>query len=269
VRVHVNILSLDWDTFFHDRANDPEQWNLYDWGHCESRSFIEEAWEVRAAGFLSHDMPLPGTTGEEDDFWTRFRIKRTGKLVYCESHALMSMPRKTLGLRSVAGGVLWTYDAHHDLGYGNYRSEADDQERTLETEVGDRWNCENWGLLWYLGGAEIHVRYPTWRDPDDEVKPFVNVDIQVDAVDNRPSVEFDRVFVCRSGAWTPSWLDESFFAFVERAPIDCKINLDGVTPRTLDLTLAEHIATECLRLRAEGPPVIPQARALDRSGGGC
>jgi len=41
---------------------------------------------------------------------------------------------------------------------------------------------------------------------------------------------FHRAFLCRSGAWVPSWVDPSFFAFLEAAPLP-KEALEPVRPR--------------------------------------
>ena len=44
---------------------------------------------------------------------------------------------------------------------------------------------------------------------------------------------FDRVFLCRSGGWSPSWLDPKFNAFVQACPVEEKIDI-GLTPRVWD-----------------------------------
>jgi hypothetical protein len=52
---------------------------------------------------------------------------------------------------------------------------------------------------------------------------------------------FHRVFLCRSGAWVPPWVDPAFFAFLESAPLP-KEALEPLAPRPFDL--------EALRSRA-------------------
>jgi len=111
---------------------------------------------------------------------------------------------------------VWLYDAHHDSGYP-HKGDKDYLSRLLERGA---WSCEDWMVLYRALGADLHVRYPEWRAwaVTGELEPAVYVDRRVDD-GSVPDLEFDKVFVCRSGAWVPPWHDEAFNRFVAAAPI--------------------------------------------------
>jgi hypothetical protein len=90
--------------------------------------------------------------------------------------------------------------------------------------------CGDWLLYYALTtSAEIHVRYPSWKqwafDYESDYAPgldksIVKADIQiVDDTNTQDMPVFDAVFVCRSGAWVPSWCDPAFFKFLDQCPL--------------------------------------------------
>jgi len=214
----VNLLSVDFDFFFRkvERWEDgktPDGRNtffLYDWGHKESPFMIKALWPIRAVGFLDAGLPLPSTTGEEQMFWSRFRFKKGARFYYAESHSQIARPKL---LRDIL--QIWSFDAHHDAGY-----KTDTLDRIHETE---RVSAEDWVVYAQALGIHVRVIYPRWRSYalEDE-PPDADVDRLVDDGEKASRVVFDRVFVCRSGAWVPSWVDEQFFAFMDAAPFKKK-----------------------------------------------
>ena len=211
------LLVIDYDFFFEnklmsfDKDKDPDpEWQLYDWGHAENRFMIEMVWQTRASGFLRNGLELPGLTGEQHNFWNRFDIDENAICYIAESNSNAVSP-------VVAEGVdeIWLYDAHHDCGY-----RGEDEEELLSEGL---FSCENW-LMYYASqfiDCEVHQRYPSWYPNalTTDMQPALEIDRQVDHADNRPDVTFDRVFVCRSGAWVPPWLDHDFFSFVGECPV--------------------------------------------------
>jgi hypothetical protein len=84
----MRILSVDWDFFFPVPNADPQLWALYDWQQGENPFFSSGfVWVTRATGFTMNGLPLPGTTGEEQTFWSRFRFKEDCWLWVAESHS--------------------------------------------------------------------------------------------------------------------------------------------------------------------------------------
>jgi hypothetical protein len=230
----VRLLVVDWDYFFEDKAQDPKEWALYDWGHKESQFYTTTVWDSRAAGFLSQGLDLPRTTGEELLFWQRFAYKPFTSLFFAESNALAAHPRVMRNVTEV-----WLYDAHHDSGYS--------PNALQEVRDSDQVSCEDWMLAYHLAGIpghKLHVRYPRWKEKywrDVEPKPAIrDLDRRTDDGAQFPFRGLvDRIFVCRSGAWTPPWIDRRFQTFIEDAPARRKIDF-GLVDRKFDINVAKQ-----------------------------
>jgi len=214
------LLVVDWDYFFPVDEHG-KHWGLYDWGHQEGRDiFLNRIWPIRAAGFKQYNLPLPMTSGEEKAFWKRFRFSKDAQLFIADSNSRAAKLEVAEDVSSV-----YLFDAHHDSGY---RDGALD--RVLKEQ---RVSCEDWMIGYYLEGAKkLDVRYPRWRHyaMQYEPKPAIPVHRQVDDGQAVP-LTFHRVFICRSGAWTPPWLDERFEAFVLSCPAPLVARLDDIEKR--------------------------------------
>lgn len=247
----MNLLVVDFDTFVRvcERPRDdrfPGEWSLYDWGHSEEASiFYETVWPIRAGSFLRAEQPLPRADDEAlRTFWQRFRFGRHTRMFMADSNMYAAHERVRRGVDQV-----WLFDAHHDSGYS-----IDAVERLLTTS---RVDCSNWMLVYASLDAELHMRYPAWRhyaldDPDfgREGTPQIPLDRQVDD-GSAPDVVFDRVFVCKSPAWVPSWCDDQWLDFIAAAPFRQKETMGGMKPRRhFDLADAERHAQEERDLRA-------------------
>ena len=233
----MRLLVVDWDYFCAvvERPEDGDEWVLYDWGHDEAQEiFFEDIWPSRAAGFIASDLPLPDTSGEELGFWRRFNINPRAQLFVADSNMWAAHARINRFIDD-----LWLYDAHHDAGY------RDDALRDVDQANKQvRVTCEDWMIAYGIQGTHLHMRYPRWRyyGMEGEPVPHVKMDRRVD--DGEPvDVPFDRVFVCRSPAWTAPWLDATFQEFIEAAPVARTIPLHGMKPlRDFDRGAAEEIA---------------------------
>ena len=219
----MNLLSVDWDYFFpnpfrsKDGKNDSKLL-LYDWGHRETSFFISGLWHSRALGFAQNGLELPMTEGYSG-FWERFRLRKGTKLFVAESHSqIVSLPFRRL----VRGQLeqVYSFDAHHDAGYHRESPEEIFRRGTV--------TCEDW-VLWFLfGGVETKVFYPPWMDTELEPEPAIDLDRKTDPGGKIPLL-FSAVFLCRSGAWVPSWTDHQFQEFVQAFP-----------GKVVDLGLAER-----------------------------
>jgi len=233
----VNLLSVDWDFFFADRDG-YEKGFLYDWGHREAPLFINDLWEIRAAAFHNAGVKLPRTTGHETWFWEGIKCVPDAPLYVAESHAFAVDSRIYEPMVwDTDEPVIWSFDAHHDLGYYD---DALDNVRNGIIE------CGSW-LLWYAVYVQptVHIRYPSWHRRHADLD---RIALSQEALDNllftydrkltgratfRNLPVFDAIFVCRSGAWVPSWLDDDFFTFLVAAPTDNIIKLgEGRMPLT-------------------------------------
>jgi hypothetical protein len=276
-----NVLVIDFDYFFPDLmgATDPEsrkQWALYDWGHREAPFFVDAVWTSRAAGFRLANLDLPMLTGEQIGFWDRFRFRRNTPLFYHDSNAAALCKQ----VSSKRAESIWLYDAHHDAGYSGFEK-PETVMRVLEKGL---YECGNWMLWYWATGAELHVRYPTWKtwafEQESRPEEWLNsrfksgIDRQFDDLKPNPTI-FDRVFVCRSGAWVPSWVEEHFWQFIKDAPFKIKADLAfeyGDFPtryRDFDQTLVEQYVEQSRKAREtaeflwKNPPEQPENSSTD------
>lgn len=232
-----NLLVIDWDYFFPNPFDggtftEDTPLQLWDWAHNETPFMRDYVWSTRAGGFIGNGLELPSINDEHRSFWDRFRLAPRARLFYADSNAL-AVSRKIINPRTKFASV-WLYDAHHDAGYGG----VEQTKRLGEIIRKGEWDCGYWMILYWTIGAALHVRYPRWkvRAFDLECEPAVpGVDRAMDD-GATPDVTFDRVFVCRSGAWVPPWNehDMTFLSFVDAAPVREKIKLESVEPRHVD-----------------------------------
>jgi hypothetical protein len=200
------VLSVDWDFFFPVPNADEKLWGLYDWSHGESPFFRDLSWPSRAVGFTLNGLPLPGPSGDEKTFWSRFNLSEVAgnELHYADSHAeIVNVLQR--------GDSVVNYDAHHDGGYG---------KQLQDYSV----SCEDWAHyhVEYQRGA-VKLVYPAWKKTMEcfpEKEPDcqgIEVTYDQGAADPEP---FEYVFVCRSGSWVPSWLDDQFKQFLDASGLD-------------------------------------------------
>lgn len=207
------ILSVDWDYFFTDDAP-------YDWGHRETMFFLEMIWPVRLTNvnmltgkeaFIEYVPTIP------KDFWKI--VKNKPSIFVAESHASIA---QMIGKNSIVTNL----DAHHNCGYGNIK--------TLE--------CGNWA---YMAGKKIkeyHLCYPTWREEGQEHKPSRKPTSTIKGLPE--PADYDVIFVCRSGCWTPPWWDLKFREWLDQSGLDVTLVDDYVKKnRSPNLEEAKVIKT--------------------------
>lgn len=187
-----SLLTIDWDFFVPEKAE-------YDLGHAESLLFLDMMWRSRGAL-----VDLIKTNGAEKGFWSLVGAStdRAGSTFVSDSHAF------AYGLLRGIDHVLLV-DAHHDCW------ESD----TLGVDKASRGvYCHNWLREWLRGSKK---RRATWVRPEWSKDSFTlpedmagKVTI-VSEVKDWGAMGIARVHACRSGCWTPPWLDRQFIEFVE------------------------------------------------------
>lgn len=182
------ILSIDWDYFFPDSQ-------CYDWSHCEKDVYLNVIWNFRVNDINintkkpAFDEYIPTIPA---NFWDI--CDNTKELLIAESHAsILSIPY-------IENSIITNIDAHHDRGYGK------------DKEI----NCGNWGLTKKI--KKYCLYYPLWRNTNDEGgwdrKPDqINYGLPAPA-------EYDCIFICRSGCWTPPWYDNKFRQWIDESKFD-------------------------------------------------
>lgn len=259
----MKLLSVDWDFFFPNPNETGEkltfdQLTLWDWGHNETAFNVSPVlWDIRATAFLKRGRELPGLSGEEWPFWGHFNFHPDARLFVADSHALASNAEVLDGIAEI-----WSFDAHPDMRQPN----GPEEFRNLSRGIVD---CGNWlTYAWGVIGADarrVHIRLPGWiTKPGWKMDGLSRLaDIQPAALGTEAMPTFDRVFVCRSGAWTPTWLDDEFVHFVNQAELPVStfdIDLaDPMTPRDFDLERVRVRARAALEAdlwtRAGMPPL--------------
>lgn len=240
------LLSIDWDFFFPLPADDSREWNFYDWGASETilmQLYAVDLWPIRASAFLRGGLPLPKTSGVEQGFWDRFEFSPDCKLYVADSHLQIMMASRQ-AFRNLPT-LVRNYDAHHDLGYG------DSFDLKMLAKRGTM-TCADWGAWFAMGGVQIDTVYPAWRQGCPETRPDAQPyrlppTFRLDAGERSETV-WDAVFVCRSSAWSPSWLDVDFTAFLDACPVSKRKDLEPVQPRPFSMSKVGELAVPDVKL---------------------
>jgi hypothetical protein len=185
------LITVDWDFFVRE---DP----LWDIQHNETGLYINTLWHLRG-----HLIDAMKTDGNEKGFWKALQkqVDLHDVPVYVsESHSfafqviLLHRPELVI-----------SYDTHHDL-WPRAKNDPD-------------VFCHNW-LRAYLQTFQ-HAR-AIWVYPEHSAGQFrMPEDKIARRCKRRPpenrlpaSLQIEAIHICRSGAWTPPWLDEAFGKFV-------------------------------------------------------
>lgn len=255
-------LSIDWDFFVPEK---PE----WDWGHQENGLFIGPMWQLRMADFfargedLREEMKLATCAPHARKFWETMRrlgYKFTSKtrVTIGESHSQAAAP--FLAVEKDERIDVLHFDAHADSGYGDPAAVVETAKAKLRKNETD---CGTWLLTVALKvPTNVTYVYPQWKglkewksefkgDDDPRLQEFL--DHRAIVYDEERLVkacrprEVDRVFICRSGAWTPPWLDDEFQLFAGTLMGTCKMftvrvgAIDPMMPRRVDAEQARKI----------------------------
>lgn len=227
MRKHRSILSVDFDYFYPDSIG-------YDWGHSEHRGKLMAAiiWQTRAGSrhLISGETALESYVPSVPvDFWDRV-LQNRPRLYVADSH-LMIWKRLEEGTQTSVVNV----DAHHDCGY----KPLDFSSRTVNVD------CSNWGAIGAIMGkiSGFHQVYPKWRKKTPEVKPDCGLPNSTRYSLPGPK-KYDEVFICRSGAWTPPWYDDAFWAFVKALKTPYETLDDVEESRDMNLQQAKAVAAQ-------------------------
>ena len=201
------LLSIDWDYFIFTKDN---LWGSY----TENSRNLIDLWYKRyiQEKVRGKDIQkLFRLSPEMDIFWEkikkRFRFLKDIKVYISDSHALSYNIAKENNCN-----IVYLFDFHSDLGYGGLLS--------LDFEV----NCSNWlGKLLKDGIIkEANIIYSpyTTEKPEDfcSINRIYNVRYR-DFNNLNKGINVSAIHICRSGAWTPPWLDKKFIQFADALEI--------------------------------------------------
>lgn len=205
------LLSVDWDYFIYTRNN----WGSY----IENNRSLIDSWYRRyiQAKARGEDIREAFRLSDElDGFWERIRrhfsFDNSIKVYVSDSHALSYEIARKHNCKTV-----YLFDAHADLGYGGISS--------LNFEV----NCSNWlgKLLKENQAREAYIFYSPYTSEKPEHFRQINAMFNTRYCGfsdlEGKCVNVSAVHICRSGAWTPPWLDNDFIRFVDALGIPYEI----------------------------------------------
>lgn len=261
-------LSIDWDYFcrqprhlWHNGVDEKVGAQPITWGMRAALSLVHGS-NLRNETSLSHADPPPGR------FWRALkglgmRFDEVQHIRVAESH---KAAYEAFRGPDTANVTLVNFDAHHDLFYASKFAVSG-----LRKEKAD---CGNWHLLTLLRYPKLRsvTVYPHWkgwsewkktlgvlREHGSKGEKLVQILHQRTRANVWPRVKLpkgqvERIFICRSGAWTPPWHDQSFIRFVNEAENTAKLfyltwdNIDEISPRPFNWKQVEQVAALEARL---------------------
>jgi len=204
------LLSVDWDYFIYTRS----AWGSYN----ENKRSLIDLWYKRYILGKARGEDIQKAfllSSEADAFWEKIRecfiFEKDIKVYVSDSHALSYEMAKANNCEAV-----YLFDSHADLGYGGLSS--------LNFEV----NCSNWlgKLLKDKIIKEANIFYSPYATEKPEYFKQMNSVYNIRYRDfndlGDEPVMTAAVHICRSGAWTPPWLDNRFIQFVNDLGIPYK-----------------------------------------------
>lgn len=201
-----SLLSIDWDYFISLDNNNAS---------CiENEKTINDLWYKRYLQMKAQGKDIQKRyvlSAETDKFWGKmkeaFEFDSHIHVYVSDSHALSYKIAKKYNCHDV-----YLFDAHSDLGYGGLSA--------LDFEL----NCANWlgKLLKNKDVDEAHIIYGPYTAEKPEYFKQMNERFQIDYPslnDLHPKGKVSAIHICRSGAWTPPWLDKKFIEFINKMGI--------------------------------------------------
>ena len=198
------LLSIDWDYFVYTKENG---------AYLENSRSLVDLWYKRFLLAKARGEDIQNAyrlSSELDTFWANIRkhfsFAEGVRAFLSDSHALSYDIARETGCTAV-----YLFDAHADLGYGG--------PAALQFEV----NCSNWlgKLLQENHITEAHIFYSPYTLEKPEHFGFITGKYSIrfrtlsDFAEQTETVAVFAVHICRSGAWTPPWLDDRFYSFAD------------------------------------------------------
>ena len=205
------LLSIDWDYFIYIKK---DNWGSY----LENDRSLVDLWYKRYIQEKLQGRDIQKSfqlSPELGIFWKKikhhFQFDNDIKVYVSDSHVLSYNIAKEINCR-----IVYLFDSHADLGYGGLSS--------LNFEV----NCSNWlGKLLKdnLIKEAIIVYGPYTSEKPEYFKPMNNIyNIRYcNFNDIGKNIKVSTIHICRSGAWTPPWLDKKFAQFIDELGLPYEI----------------------------------------------
>ena len=224
------LITIDWDYFM-------PYISKFNVSCLENKRNIQNNWyklylENKMNGI---DITKTMKTGQAlEGFWEKinnvFNIAKKCNLIVSDSHKIAYRVAKEIQCDKV-----YNFDSHTDLGYGGLES--------LDFEV----NCANWlGRLLkdnIIKCANIILSPYTGENRSEFKELNMKYLVKYNTIDEIAEDSIiDTIHICRSGAWTPPWLDNEFFSFINYNGMEIKyIEFEKRNWDIKNITLADKI----------------------------
>lgn len=224
------LLSVDWDYFIYTQK---DNWGSY----IENKRSTMDLWYKRYIQEKTSGRDIQKSfklSSELNTFWKnikkRFKFENDIKAYVSDSHAFSyDIAREN------HCDIVYLFDSHSDLGYGGLSS--------LNFEV----NCSNWlGKLLkdkLIKAANI-IYSPYTAEKPEYFKPMNSIyNIRYcDFNELDKNINVSAIHICRSGAWTPPWLDKKFAQFIDALGIPYEIvNCPARKWNTMNISYSDQI----------------------------
>lgn len=261
-------LSIDWDAFI---PEDPR----WDFAHTEAIAplWADALWEIRASSMLARGADLEQLTAftpelHPDAFWAALAASGYelggAKIAVADSHLWAAQWFLISNFEDrVKAPRIVHVDAHHDLGYNGMKS-LNASVRKAHVDAG------NWlGVyLRLFPKASATLVFPSWNDHAIDnalVQAPMTASVRKRVTFQQwpalpPGERVTRVFVCRSGAWSPPWHDNAFDKFIaDLKDVACEDHVVQMEPTDNRAWNSERVAA---RAQVE-KQMLEQFRAPD------
>ena len=212
-------LSIDWDFFV------PDAVPLWDDSWIdESFHHLWEVWRDPSRLEWVDDIDVVGAKG----FW---RVLSKWFVLPSNRHATISESHEAMhDLLTKEHKTLLLFDSHHDCYYLSEKNER-----------GGSPDCGQWGTYWLKRNRGRRVMWISQLKKEDRKSAMSMVDSCVrrkvkayslgeakhafDSMCKRAGgkIELDFVHICRSGCWSPPWVDKDFLLFLKRSQLKCDV----------------------------------------------
>lgn len=242
------LLSVDFDFF----VREEEAW---DWGHNESPFFRDSIWPIREISFpgdLKAEMdPRTHAYPKPWNFWDSLELLglnfRGAEVIVADSHRFgYESFQKFSASRRVEPTRILHFDAHADLGYHSTPAQLRSCARSRD------FDCGSWlfAYLYSHKATKAHLVYPDWKGSGEakgdlswkktSVAKRVTWETYGEYSRVWKPVKITGVFLCRSGSWSPPWLDFHFCNMVTQLEEKTKVQattpfqtIEGCNPREM------------------------------------
>ncbi len=195
----INLLSIDWD-YFIDTSNETRNTCFPDTpDDILTEDMRKEIWEPFYETYDIKDIGILDNKFENLKELIRYiksYNKNTVKYVNDSHRYMYELVYKFLEVRKSKLVRVFNIDHHHDM--YQYR------------KPNEKINCGNWAEMLQEELGENFDYNWIKREDSEEYNFWGKIDYNESSLEELYKIDFDGIYLCRSGAWSPPHLDDAF-----------------------------------------------------------